>query len=127
MKTWLLIAVAGALGAVCRYGLSGAVHRASRGEFAWGTLTVNVAGSLLLGFLLEFALGSDRVTPEWRAAIGIGFLGAFTTFSTFSYETVRYIQDGDWVLAAANVSANIVLCLAACAAGIHAARWRLGG
>ena len=91
-------------------------------RFPWGTLAVNVAGSLVLGFLLGASLARTGAAPAARAFWGIGILGAFTTFSTFSYETVALLQVGDWKAAAANVALNVGLGLAAVVLGL-----RLGG
>ncbi|MCC6159560.1 MAG: fluoride efflux transporter CrcB [Deltaproteobacteria bacterium] len=127
MRIWLLIGGFGALGAIGRYAMSGAVYRIFGTSFAHGTLAVNVLGSFLLGAIMEISLGSTWISAEWRSAIGIGFIGAFTTFSTFSYETWKYLEDGDWWRAGANVGLNVVLCLMACAAAVHLSRFLLGG
>lgn len=115
----LLIAVAGALGAVARYGLSGWVQERAA-FFPWGTLVVNVLGSFLLGLAFRY-LEATTLPAEWRQAVTIGFLGAFTTFSTFSYEAVAMIQDGDWHQAGWYVLASVALGLAAVVAGFGAA------
>jgi fluoride exporter len=115
------IAVAGAAGALARYGLEGLVSR--RGTaFPWGTLAVNVTGALLLGFL--FTLMSDRivVAPWLRSTIAIGFLGAYTTFSTLSYETFRLVEDRAYGLAAANAFGSLAAGLLAVYVGVVAAR-----
>lgn len=115
----LLIAAAGALGAVARYGLSGWIQDRTA-FFPWGTLVVNVPGSFLLGFAFRYLEGTT-LPPEWRQAATIGFLGAFTTFSTFSYEAVAMAQDGDWAAAGAYVSASVGLGLVAVVAGFGTA------
>lgn len=115
------VAVGGALGAVARYGLSGWIHAAVGTVLPWGTLVVNVAGSFLLGFsvrTLEFA----AVTPELRAALTVGFLGAFTTFSTYSFETVALLQEGAWGRAAAYGLGSLLLGLLFVVAGFAAAQ-----
>jgi CrcB protein len=112
----ILIAAGGALGAVARYGLSGWIQERG-GFFPWGTLVVNVAGAFLLGFGFRY-LEATAIPAEWRQAVTIGFLGAFTTFSTFSYEAVALVQDGDWSRAAAYVVGSVVLGLLAVAAGL---------
>lgn len=119
----LLIAAAGALGAVARYGLSGWIQDRAA-FFPWGTLAVNVLGSFLLGFAFRY-LESTTLPAEWRQAVIIGFLGAFTTFSTFSYEAVAMAQDGDWTAAGAYVAASLALGLAAVVAGLGAANLTL--
>ena len=93
---WLAIGLAGALGALARYGLSGWVHRFAGPDFPAGTLAVNLAGCFVLGLLTELARHVGWVSPEVRVWVGIGFLGAFTTFSTFGVETFRAAEAGDW-------------------------------
>lgn len=120
---WLAIGVAGALGALARYGLSGWVHRFAGPGFPAGTLAVNLAGCFLLGLLTELARHVDWVSPEVRVWLGIGFLGAFTTFSTFGVETFRAAEAGDWHVVAWNIILNVVGGLALVLAGVTLARW----
>src|SRR5215475_5949879 len=95
MTLLLLIALAGGIGTLARFGIGGWVqHRAGTG-FPWGTLLINNTGSVILGFTFRYAEGTP-VRPEIRAMVGIGFCGGFTTFSTFSYETARLLEDGQW-------------------------------
>lgn len=118
---WLAVALGGALGAVSRYGISGWVMRwLGLPLFPWGTLTVNVVGALLLGFLMGTG-GSERwaLSPTLRALLGAGFLGAFTTFSTFSFETVEALRSGDARVAVANVAISLLLTLPACWLGLE--------
>ena len=122
MRTLLFIGVAGFLGAVLRYGVGGFIYKYAGTTLPYGTLVVNVVGSLLLGFLMEFTLRSALIPGELRMAIGIGFLGALTTFSTFSYETFRYIEEGSAFLATVNIASNLLLCLFAVWLGIVVAR-----
>jgi CrcB protein len=123
----LALAAAGAAGTLGRWALSGLVYRGLGTRFPWGTLVVNVAGCFLLGALMELALTSELVPRAWRVALSVGFLGAFTTFSTFGYETMRYVEDGAWAAALANVGASNALGLVATWAGFVAARAALGG
>jgi CrcB protein len=111
------IAVAGAAGALARYWVDGLVAERA-GGFPWGTLVVNVTGTFALGVL--FVLTTERLAVEpWvRTTVGIGFLGAYTTFSTFSLETYRLLEDGALWLALANALGSLVAGLAAVAAGI---------
>lgn len=94
------IAVGGALGAVARYGVGGLVQGVLRGRpseaFPWGTLLINVTGCMAMGFLAPLLLDRSVLRPEFRMAILVGFLGAYTTWSTFSIETLRFLNDGDW-------------------------------
>lgn len=112
----ILIAVGGALGALARYGIAGLVQSRA-GFFPWGTLAVNVLGSFLLGFGFRY-MEAVAIPAEWRQAATVGFLGAFTTFSTFSFETIALAQDGDWKRAATYLSVSILLGLAAVVAGL---------
>ena len=120
------IAAAGAMGAVCRWGISRVGYIVLGGGFAWGTLIANAVGCFLLGFLMHFGLISDRLSAEARTALAVGFLGALTTFATFSYETIGYLEDGSWTLAIANISANLALGLGATVAGLVLARTLFG-
>jgi fluoride exporter len=122
----LWIAIAGALGALSRYGVSSLVNRHFGERLAWGTLTVNIAGSLLLGLLMQVGMSSEAIPKSLRMALTVGFLGAFTTFSTFSYETYRYVENGAWGTAAVNVVANVIPGLIAAAAGLALGRVIVG-
>ncbi len=118
MPTALAIAVAGAFGALARYGLDGWISRRAPTSFPWGTFAINVTGSFLLG--LAFVLTTERFRPDpWlRSAVTIGFLGAYTTFSTFSLETYRLVEDGAYGLALANVVGSVAAGLTAVYAGV---------
>lgn len=114
------VALGGAVGAAARYGITGWVHRWAPATFPWGTLAVNVMGSLLLGFAYRY-LEATTVSAETRQFVTIGLLGAFTTFSTFSYEAVALLQDGEWPRALAYVFGSVVVGLAAVFVGFRAA------
>jgi fluoride exporter len=123
VMTILGVMLAGALGTLCRYVMTGWVQRWLGPAFPWGTLSVNLAGCLLLGLLLELARHTGWVPAELRIIAGIGFLGAFTTFSTFGVETFRAIESGDWMSGGLNVLLNVVGGLALVAVGVGLARW----
>lgn len=127
MQQVVFIAIAGALGALGRYGLAGLAQRISGFGFPLGTLTVNVLGSLFIGFIMQVGLNTDIIPRTLRIAATVGFLGAFTTFSAFSYETVGYLEDGAWLTAGLNIAANVGLCVAATLFGIYIGRTTLGG
>ena len=120
--TLLGIAVAGALGALARFGLSGLVHRFAGPGFPAGTLAVNLVGCFLLGAMLELTRHTGWISPGARAIAGIGFLGAFTTFSTFGVETFRHIELEEWHMAGLNVLLNVAGGLLFVAAGTTLAR-----
>ncbi len=121
------IAAGGAAGAVMRYLVSNGVYNWLGRGFPWGTLTVNGVGSLLMGLL--FVLLTERLAlgPQWRAFLLIGFLGAFTTFSTFSVETLHLIEGGELWKALLNMVGSVVLCVAAAWLGVVVGRMFWGG
>lgn len=127
MKETSLIVIFGALGTLARYGAGRLSRHLLGASFPYGTLFVNVAGCLLFGLLAELALGSDAVPRALKLALTVGFLGAFTTFSTFGYETLQLARDGELASAAANGAANLVLGLAAVWAGIGFGKLLLPG
>ncbi len=116
------IALFGALGCLARYFVSGWSYTLFGRALPWGTLTVNVAGSFLLGLIMEGSLRSTLLSPELRMGLGVGFLGGFTTFSTFSYETFRLLEEGSYLHAGANVIFNVLICIFFAALGIFLAR-----
>ena len=114
----LLLVIAGAaVGAPLRYLSDRAIQARHDTVFPWGTFTVNVVGSLILG-LLTGAVTAGRASPQLQLAVGTGFCGALTTYSTFSYETLRLFEDDARLYAAANVVASIVAGLVFAFAGV---------
>ncbi len=118
MTQILSIAVGGAIGAVMRYWVSTGVYNLLGRGFPYGTLVVNVVGSLLMGFLYVLLLERMTLSPELRAALLIGVLGAFTTFSTFSIETLNLIEQAEFAKAGLNVLVSVVACVGAAWAGL---------
>jgi CrcB protein len=116
------IALFGALGCVARYYLSGWVYDLMGTAMPYGTLAVNVLGAFLIGLIMEFSLRSSYVSQEIRIGLTIGFLGGFTTFSTFSYETYRLLESAQFLHALANAFSSVVVCLVFTYVGIVAAR-----
>ena len=110
-----------AVGGGTRFLLGSFIQTRAGGAFPLGTLVINITGSLVLGFIFRYAAGST-VSPEVRALLTTGFCGGYTTFSTFSWETVRLIEDGDWYRAAWYIGLSVVLSLAGAFAGIGLAR-----
>jgi CrcB protein len=122
MRLVWLVAFGGALGSVARYGVSSLVQARAGTLFPFGTFVVNLTGSLLLGFVLRYALETPSVTPEMRALLTTGFCGGYTTFSTFTYETAALMEEGDWRRAALYVAASVLVSLAGMFVGFAAAR-----
>jgi CrcB protein len=118
VQTTLAIAVGGAAGALFRYWMSNGVYVLLGRDFPYGTLAVNILGSLLMGILYVFFLERMTVGPEVRAAILIGVLGAFTTFSTFSIETFNLIEQADYMKAVMNMLVSVLACVAAAWLGV---------
>lgn len=116
----VVIFIGAGLGGVARYAVGTWVQESAGPTFPWGTLLVNVSGSLLLAFVYAFLEGTPAA-PEWRAFLGIGVIGGYTTFSTFSYETVRLLQDGEWSRATLYVAASVVLSLGGAILGMGSA------
>ncbi len=113
----LWIGVAGFAGAVSRYQLEGWISRQAKGAFPWGTLLVNLSGCFALGFVITLLTERFLPHPTLRSAVTIGYLGAYTTFSTFAYETFRLGEDGAIGLAVLNVVASVGLGVFAAWAG----------
>lgn len=122
MLTIAAIAICGALGCLARYLLSGWVYDLAGRGFPYGTLAVNVVGAFLIGLIMEFGLRTTLIPQELRVGLTIGFLGGLTTFSTFSYETFRLLEDGEFVTATVNILASVLVCLVCTWAGIMTAR-----
>lgn len=119
----LAIAAGGAMGALLRFWVSGGVQGMTGRTFPYGTLTVNVLGSLLIGILYVVFNERVEVSPYWRALLMVGVLGAFTTFSTFSMETLELLEKGDVIKAAVNVLLNVTMCIAAAWVGVLIVRY----
>jgi fluoride exporter len=116
-----LIAVFGALGTLARYGLQGLVQFRIGSTFPYGTLLINLSGCFLLGLIGQFTLNRMIISPDWRAAIAVGFFGGYTTFSSFGWETAKMLEDGEWLRAATYAGASVVVGLLLSVAGIRLA------
>ncbi len=118
MTQLFAIAAGGAVGALFRFWFSNGVYSLLGRSFPFGTLAVNVLGSLLMGFLYVLLLDRMTTPPEVRAALLVGFLGAFTTFSTFSIETLNLIEQADFFKAGLNMVLSVTACVFACWFGV---------
>jgi fluoride exporter len=116
------IAIGSAIGGVSRYLVGGLVQRLTGGTFPTGTLFINISGSFLLGAILRYGVDTPTLTPELRAFLTVGLCGGYTTFSTFSYEAVALLEDGEWSRAALYVGLSVGLSLLATFLGFVAAR-----
>ena len=119
---WLYIAIGGALGAVSRYGVTLGAARLGATGFPYATLTVNVIGSFLIGLFVAWLSGRTEINPALRPLIQVGFLGALTTFSTFSLDALILIEQGRFTQAGLYITASVLVCLAACFIGLLAGR-----
>lgn len=122
MARFLLICLGGALGTGARYMVAVWVARTVGTAFPYGTLLINVAGSFLLGLLMQLSLSTQMISADMRLIIGTGILGGFTTYSTFNYETLALLHEDAWGVALANAAATLIGCLVAGAFGIGVAR-----
>ena len=122
LTKYLAVAAGGALGAVLRYYLGGTLLGRAAAPFPTATFAINVSGSFALGLFLTLATERFNVSPHLRLAVAVGFVGAYTTFSTFEYETAKLVEDGDLTRAFLNVLLSVAAGLLAVWLGIFAAR-----
>jgi CrcB protein len=109
MVNVLIIGLGGFLGAVTRYGLAVWIGQRWGRSFPLGTFVINVTGSFLIGLLMTLLTERFLANPQWRLLLVVGFLGAYTTFSTFEYETGALLKDGEWLIAGANVVFSVFM------------------
>jgi CrcB protein len=123
--SWFVVGIGAALGGMLRYGCSLAAAKAGAASFPWATLFVNVSGSLFIGFFATLSGPDGRllIPANTRLFVMTGFCGGFTTFSTFSVETLRLLQDREWSYAALNIAGSLALCLLGVWLGHLAAAW----
>jgi CrcB protein len=117
-----LVAIFGAAGAVSRYALDGWISDLTHGQFPWGTFVVNLLGAFALGLVVAVTMERLLPHPNWRTALGIGYLGSFTTFSTYAYESVKLAEDGALGLALLNSVGMLALGLLAAFSGLALGR-----
>ena len=126
MNKLLLVIVGGGLGSGARYLVSTWMLARLGPAFPWGTLTVNVVGSFLLGAIMQLGLSTNAIGADTRLLLTTGVMGGFTTYSTFNYETLRYLQDGNWSVALLNSFATFASCLVAGLLGVATVRMTVG-
>ena len=117
-----LVMIFGAMGSLCRFGAGRAAKVYLPAALPFGTMLVNITGCFLFGLIMQVSLSGDFISKDLRTAATTGFLGAFTTFSTFGYETFDLLRQGHWLQAGANASLNLLLGLLAVWAGVTLAR-----
>ena len=122
MNNFLIVSIGAIFGANARYILSRFAAKVMGPVFPYGTLVINVSGSLIVGFFMIWASERVLIDPRWRLLIVIGFCGAFTTFSSYAFETMAYFEQGQWWLMFTNIGSNNLLSLAAALAGMALAR-----
>jgi CrcB protein len=122
IKDMLVISLGAILGANARWIISRFLAKAIDPLFPYGTLVINVSGSFMVGFFMIWATERALLDPRWRLLIVVGFCGAFTTFSSFAFETMAYFGQGQWVLMATNFVSNNLFCLLAALGGMALAR-----
>jgi fluoride exporter len=122
VQDFFVISLGAIVGANARYLLSRYAVKLLGPVFPYGTLIINVTGSLVVGFFIIWTSERALVDPRWRLLVVVGFCGAFTTFSSYAFESMAYFEQGQWSLMAANILSNNVLCLVAVMAGMALAR-----
>jgi fluoride exporter len=120
--SYLWIALGAVVGAGARYFVSAQIARHFSTTFPYGTLLINLTGSLALGFFLVYSTERVLLDPRWRLLVAIGFCGSYTTFSSYAFESFALMEQGQWLLTGANIVASNALCLAAVLAGAALAR-----
>jgi len=122
VKDFLVISVAAIVGANLRYLLSRIAARELGSVFPYGTLGINIIGSFIVGFFVIWTSERVLIDPRWRLLVVVGFCGSFTTFSSYAFESIAFIEQGQWGLMLANIFGNNLLCLGGALAGIALAR-----
>ena len=121
-QDFLIISLGAIIGANARYLVSRFAATELGAIFPYGTLFINISGSLIVGFFMIWATERALVDPRWRLLIVVGFCGAFTTFSSYAFETMAYFEQGQWLLMWTNILTNNLLCLLGALAGMALAR-----
>ena len=121
-RSFLIVGLGSFIGGVLRYAVSLMFAKQIPSAFPYGTFIVNIAGCFLIGLVFALSEKGDVLSPEWRIFLTTGFCGGFTTFSTFSFESIRLLQDGEFLYVAMNLIGSVIVGLAATYAGILIAR-----
>jgi CrcB protein len=122
LTKYLVVAAGGALGAILRFYLGGSVLSRTAAPFPTATFVINITGSFIIGFFLTLATERMNLNPHWKLLVAVGFIGAYTTFSTFEYETARLVEDGDITRALLYILLSVVVGFVAVWAGMMTAR-----
>ena len=127
MKLYLIVTLGSGIGGLLRYVISDFVYKYSTSLFPYGTLTVNIVGSFILGLVIFYLDSIKLISSEMRLFLTIGLCGGLTTFSTFSYETVKLIQDSQYLLASANILLNVFVTILAVLLAAFISKLLIGG
>jgi len=127
MRNYLLVAAGAAVGGVFRFWLSGSVQKLFNAAFPYGTLAVNILGSFFLAFIIFYFDAQELISSELKVLLTLGLCSGFTTFSTFSLETVYLLQDAEYVYAVLNAAANLFLTVAAVILAYYLSKFLIGG
>jgi fluoride exporter len=122
MNKYLMVGIGGFLGAIARFWLGGYISNRMGTKFPYGTFFINCSGSFLIGFIITLLAERTHWSPNWRYLIPVGFIGAYTTFSTFEYEIFRSLEDGEWLIAGLNVGLSVIVGFACVWLGVIAGR-----
>jgi len=122
VNDYLIVSLGAIFGACSRYYISRLSAKVLGAVFPYGTLTINVTGSLAVGFFMIYATERVLLDPRWRLLVVVGFCGAFTTFSSYAFESMAYFEQGQWQLMLTNILTNNLLCLAGALGGMALAR-----
>lgn len=122
MTKYLMVGLGGFLGAIARFWLGGYIGERMGTRFPYGTFVINISGSFVIGFIMTILTENAHWSPNWRYLVPVGFIGAYTTFSTFEYETLRSVQEGQWIVAMLNVVLSVILGFAGVWLGVASGR-----
>jgi CrcB protein len=122
MTKYLMVGMGGFLGAIARFWVAGLISDHMGTRFPYGTFVINISGSFLVGLIVTLLAEMTQWNANWLYLIPIGFIGAYTTFSTFEYETLRHVQDGEFMIASLNVGLSVIIGFAAAWLGVVTGR-----